>query len=49
MIYIGIDIAKQDHFATDISSEREISIDPFKFPNDYDGFYLLLSNLASLD
>lgn len=49
MIYVGIDIAKLNHFAAAISSEGEILIEPFKFTNDYDGFYLLLSKLASLD
>lgn len=49
MIYVGIDIAKLYHFAADISSEGEILIEPFKFTNDYDGFYLLLSKLAPLD
>ena len=49
MIYIGIDIAKLNHFAAAISSDGEILIEPFKFTNDYDGFYLLLSKLAPLD
>ena len=49
MIYIGIDISKPNHFATTLSSEGEILIESFKFANDYDGFYLLLSKLASLD
>ena len=49
MIYVGIDIAKLNHFAAAISSEGEILIEPFKFTNDYDGFYLLLSKLAPLD
>lgn len=49
MIYVGIDIAKLNHFASAISSEGEILIEPFKFTNDYDGFYLLLSKLAPLD
>ena len=49
MIYVGIDIAKLNHFAAVISSDGEILIEPFKFTNDYDGFYLLLSNLAPLD
>ena len=31
------------------SSDGEILIEPFKFTNDYDGFYLLLSKLAPLD
>ena len=49
MIYVGIDIAKLNHFAAAISSEGEVLIEPFKFTNDYDGFYLLLSKLAPLD
>ncbi|WP_289201173.1 IS110 family transposase [Phocaeicola sartorii] len=49
MIYLGIDIAKLNHFAAALSSDGEIIIEPFKFSNDYDGFYLLLSKLAPLD
>ena len=49
MIYVGIDIAKLNHFAAAISSDGEILIEPFKFTNDYDGFYLLLSKLTPLD
>ena len=49
MICIGIDIAKLNHFAAAVSSDGEILIEPFKFTNDYDGFYLLLSKLAPLD
>ncbi len=43
MFYVGIDIAKLNHFASAISSDGEILIEPSKFTNDYDGFYLLLS------
>lgn len=49
MIYVGIDIAQLNHFASAISSDGEILIEPFKFTNDYDGFYLLLSKLDPLD
>lgn len=49
MIYVGIDIAKLNHFAAAISLESEILIEQFKFTNDYHGFYLLLSKLAPLD
>ena len=49
MIYVGIDIAKLNHFASAISSDGEILIEPFKFTNDYDGFSLLVSNLNTLD
>ena len=49
MIYVGIDIAKLNHFASAISSDGEILIEPFKFTNDNDGFQLLLSKLNPLD
>lgn len=49
MIYVGIDIAKLNHFAAAISSEGEIFIEPFKFTNDADGFQLLISRLKSFD
>ena len=48
MIYVGIDIAKLNHFASAISSDGEILMEPFKFTNDGDGFSLLESNLASI-
>ena len=48
MICVGIDIAKLKPFASAISSDGEILIAPFKFTNDYDGFYLLLSKLDPL-
>lgn len=49
MIYVGIDISKLYHFASAVSSEGEILIEPFQFSNDFDGFYLLLYKLAPLD
>lgn len=49
MIYVGIDIAKLNHFASAISSEGEILMEPFKFTNDGDGFQLLVSKLDSLE
>ena len=49
MIYVGIDIAKLNHFASAISSDGEVLIQPFKFTNDGDGFQLLISKLESLD
>ena len=48
MIYVGIDIAKLNHFASAISSDGEILMEPFKFTNGGDGFSLLESNLASI-
>ena len=49
MIYVGIDIAKLNHFASAISSDGEILIEPFKFTNDNDGFLRLLSALESFE
>ena len=49
MIYVGIDIAKLNHFASALSSDDEILIEPFKFTNDNDGFHLLLSKLSSFE
>ncbi len=48
MIYIGIDIAKLNHFASAISSNGELLMDPFKFTNDGDGFSLSFSKLESI-
>ena len=48
-IYVGIDIAKLNHFATTISSDGEIIIEPFKYTNDADGYQLLVSKLESFD
>ena len=48
MIYVGIDIAKLNHFAA-FFSDGEILIEPFKFTNDADGFQLLVSKLDSFD
>ncbi|GAB1476999.1 IS110 family transposase [Bacillota bacterium] len=48
MIYVGVDIAKLNHFASAISSDGEILMQPFKFTNDADGFHLLASKLGAL-
>ena len=47
--FLGIDIAKLNHFAAEISSEGKIILEPFKFTNDADGFQLLISILESFD
>lgn len=49
MYYVGIDIAKLNHFASVVSSDGEVLVKPFKFTNDNDGFCTLLSALASYD
>ena len=36
MIYVGIDIAKLNHYASAISSDGEVLLEPFKFTNDND-------------
>lgn len=48
MIYVGIDIAKLDHYASAIDSDGVVLIEPFKFRNDADGFHTLSSKLDSL-
>ena len=49
MIYVGIDIAKHNHFASALSSDGEVLIEPFEFCNDGDGFDMLISALDSLE
>lgn len=48
-LYVGIDISKLNHFTATISAQSEIPIEPFKSTYDYDGFYLLLPKLSTLD
>ena len=48
MIYVGIDIAKLNHFVSAISSDSAELMKPFKFTNDGDGFQLMHSRLTEL-
>jgi Transposase and inactivated derivatives len=48
MIYVGIDIAKQTHYAAIMTSDGEILASPFSFSNDFAGFQKLLKHLDSL-
>ena len=48
MIYVGIDIAKLNHFASAISSDGTELMKPFKFTNDGDSFRMLDSRLTEL-
>ncbi len=48
MIYVGIDIAKLNHFASAISSDGQELMKPFKFTNDGDVFQMLISHLTEL-
>lgn len=49
MIYVGVDIAKQKHFASVMSSDGEILVSPFSFTNDHTGFQLILSKLTAFE
>ena len=49
MIYVGIDVAKLNHFASAISSDGEVLLEPFKFTNDNDGFLQFISKLSSFE
>ena len=45
MIQVGIDIAKLNHFASVVSSDGEVLVEPFEFSNDVEGFRKLSSKL----
>lgn len=49
MIYVGIDIAKNTHWASAMNSDGEILLEPFSFQNSNDGFQKFISNLSSFD
>ena len=46
MIYVGIDIAKLNHYAAVLSSDGIVLTEPFQFSNDAGGFKMLLSELS---
>lgn len=43
MIFIGIDIAKNSHFASAVNSDGEVLVKPFSFENSKDGFNIFLN------
>lgn len=45
MIFVGIDVAKNSHFASAVNSDGEVILQPFSFSNSAEGFNLLLSKL----
>ncbi len=49
MIYAGIDIAKLNHFASVVSSDGEVLVEPFQFSNDLEGFRSLSLVLDQYD
>jgi len=49
MIYTGIDVAKLNHFASVISSDGKVLVEPFEFSNDFEGFRSLSLVLDQFD
>ena len=47
MVYIGIDIAKFNHFASVVSSDGEVIVKPFSFENSRQGFMNLLEEIEN--
>lgn len=49
MIYVGIDVAKNTHFAAAMNDLGEVLLEPFPFENNAEGFCLFQKKLASFD
>jgi len=49
MIYVGIDIAKETHYAAALGSDGKVLVEPFAFSNDLVGFNKLLKKIKSSD
>lgn len=49
MIFIGIDIAKSNHFVSAVNSDGEVLVNPFKFTNDDSGFKLFINTFKNFD
>ena len=49
MIYVGIDIAKNTHWASAMNSDGEILLEPFSFQNNNEGFQKFISKLTNFD
>ncbi len=49
MIFIGVDIAKNNHFASAVNSDGEVLTKPFKFTNDKLGFDLFINTFKEFD
>lgn len=47
--FVGIDIAKNTHWASCLSADGEIIFEPFSFSNDNTGFQKFISKFDSLD
>ena len=48
MIYVGIDVSKDKHDCTIVSSDGEVLADVFTIQNNMDGFKLLFQRLQSV-
>lgn len=49
MIYVGIDVAKDTHYAAAMNSDGVVLIEPFPFGNNADGFSSLIKRISSFD
>ena len=49
MIYVGIDVAKTNHYASIIDSNGEVIDEPFLVKNNQDGFNLLYQKIKNYD
>ena len=49
MIYVGVDIAKTNHYASIIDSNGEVIVEPFLVKNNQDGFNLLYQKIKNYD
>ena len=49
MIYVGIDVAKDTHYAAAMNNVGEVLVEPFPFDNDAAGFCLLQKKLSAFD
>ena len=46
MIYVGIDVAKETHYAAVSDDSSKVLVKPFAFENTAEGFCLLLSKIS---
>jgi len=47
MIYVGIDVAKETHYAAVMDDNNNVLVKPFDFNNDAVGFAKLISKLSA--
>lgn len=49
MIFVGIDVAKDTHYAAVSDDSGAVLVKPFAFQNNAEGFCLLLKKLSEFD